>query len=376
MTHDVPQQILQTIERKKHLLITTRADADGDALSGALAFYLLAQKLGKRVHLAIAGHSREQPRKCSFLPGYEVIKPKLEVNRETTVELEINTHELSALTYQTKNNKLLLKLFTDEKLTSLPSPRIWKNNYPYDLIVSVDAPELESLGEIFSEHTEFFYHTPIINIDHQPHNEHFGELNLVELTAVASTEVIFSLVESLHKDLIDEKLATCLLAGIIAESNSFQTTNITPRSLAIASELITRGAAREHIVEQLFHNKPVHLLQLCGRALAQLQHDEELGLIWCHIDEKDVEKQAQHTEFADVVTEMLSHVPQAKLAILLHPTDNYLTAIVKTNEHTLDLRKIFALLGPTGTRDHVTISHPSKHPEEAIARIKQQLINS
>ena len=125
------------------------------------------------------------------------------------------------LKYIIENNKLNFIIspqdgfFTDEDISSSVS------GFKYDLIITIDGQDLESLGRIYDNNIEFFYKTPIINIDQSPENEEFGQLNILDLKAVSVTEILFILMNDYNKKLIDEDIATCLLTGIIFRTKSF-----------------------------------------------------------------------------------------------------------------------------------------------------------
>ncbi|MDP2766655.1 MAG: hypothetical protein Q8O41_04270, partial [Candidatus Methanoperedens sp.] len=65
-------------------------------------------------------------------------------------------------------------MFTEDDISSRSS------GFKYDLIIALDTADLESLGQIYDNDTEFFYKTPIINIDHHSENEEFGQINFIE----------------------------------------------------------------------------------------------------------------------------------------------------------------------------------------------------
>lgn len=368
------QQILANLRQKKHVLITTRANPSGDSIASALAFYLLAKKQGKLASIAIDNAALGLTHKCAFLPGYGAIAPTVTTSGKVLVEFELGGIGVRGLTYNVKDDKLIITITPTEKNLRLPLPAIKEHTYPYDLIVVLDTPDLESLGRIYDEHTAFFYEAPIINIDHQADNEHFGELNLVELTAVATTEVIFNLLEVWDKELIDPDIATCLLAGIISESNSFQSPNITPRTLSIASELIARRGRRDQVVAELYGNKPISTLQLWGRALAKLRTEPECGLLWSAVTADDFKAtDTAEQDLRSIIEDLLTHAPQAKVVILLYPRGAFLQAIIHTHRPSFDLRKIFSPLNPRGTRNFIECQITSPTAIEAIAVIKQTL---
>jgi len=368
------QQIITHIKKKKNILITTNAHPSGDSIASALAFYIFAKKTGKRATLAIDQGKTEINSCYSFLAGYENILPGINNNKEALIEFELNGNNIRGLTYSVKEGKLTVRVIPEQNNFTLNQPTIKHASYGYDLIVVLDSSDLESIGSIYEDHMEFFYHTPIINIDHKADNEHFGELNLVELTAVSTTEILFNLIEGWQKNLLNEQIGTCLLAGIIHESKSFQTPNITPRTLAIASELMSLGAKRELIIEKLFHNKPINMLRLWGKALANLKTDPKTGIVWSFVSEQDFsETQTSSNQLLGALEDMLSHTPQAKAVILLYPKEGRMRALIHTHQIMLDLRKILSPLNAHGEKNLVTVELTDKNITNAVETIKNAL---
>ena len=108
---------------------------------------------------------------------------------------------------------------------------------------------------------DFFYQTPIINIDHQTHNENYGQINLIELKALAVVEIIFSLINKWDKNLIDEDTATCLLTGLYDKTWGFKSSQTTPQTLNTADQLINLGARQNKIVYNLYQANLVYLIE-------------------------------------------------------------------------------------------------------------------
>jgi nanoRNase/pAp phosphatase (c-di-AMP/oligoRNAs hydrolase) len=54
--------------------------------------------------------------------------------------------------------------------------------------------------------------------------------------------VLFHLFENWNRHLIDESLATTLLAGMIAKTKSFRTPDVTPKTLSTASQSLAHAA--------------------------------------------------------------------------------------------------------------------------------------
>jgi phosphoesterase RecJ-like protein len=180
--------------------------------------------------------------------------------------------------------------------------------------------DLESLGKTYDNHIEFFYKTPIINIDHHASNEEFGQINITNLNAVSSSEIIFNIFKSQSVDLIDEDIATCLLAGIIYKSKSFKTPNLTPKTLLSTSQLINLGARREEIINNLYRSRSLESLKLWGKVLNNLKSLNNEELIYSTLTTQDFEDTgADSKHLLSVVEELIASIPKAKIIIIFYP---------------------------------------------------------
>ncbi|MCG2700813.1 hypothetical protein L6267_01435 [Candidatus Parcubacteria bacterium] len=379
------QQIFEQIKKAENILITFKKTWDGDAVASALAMHLFLKKLGKNSD--IAAEKFNDGRTFSFLPGFGEIKNSLENLRKFIISLDITDTKVSQIKYKMEENALNFIVsprdgfFTEEDITSHSS------GFKYDLIIVIGSPDLESLGKIYDNDTEFFYKIPIINIDHNSNNEEFGQINYTDLTAVASGEILFSLFSSCSRDLIDEDIATCLLAGMIYETKSFKTPNITPACLLAASQLISMGARREEIVNHLYRSRPLSVLKLWGRVLARLSSSLDNKLVWSALSAVDFEKTcSSEKDLPDVIDELIINIPQAKIIIIIYekiikregqeikkPQTNILVYSIK-NINSLNIIKEY---NPQGTRNlaFASIDAPIQEAEKQIISSVEEKLN-
>ena len=207
-------------------------------------------------------------------------------------------------------------------------------SFPYDLIIALDIPTLDLLGQLYERNTDLFFETPIINIDHHAANEHFGEINLVDLTAAATTEILVELLEQFESGLIDADIATNLLCGILVETNSFQHIKTTPRAFMRASSLISLGANQQDIVRNLYKTKSMSLLKLWGRALARIRQAHEFQLSYSLLRKDDFVK-AGTKDAEAVMRELISLLTDAKLIMLLAETEeNHITGYLQVHQNS------------------------------------------
>ena len=380
------QQIFEQIKKASNILITFKKTWSGDAVASALAMYLLLKKMDKQVEVVAEKFSLDKL--YSFLPGYTEIKNSLLNLRKFIISLDIANTKVSQIKYKQEESKLNFIIspkdgfFTESDITSGAS------GFKYDLIIVLGTPDLESLGRIYDNDTEFFYQTPIINIDHNSTNEEFGQINFIELTAVSTSEIVFSLFESFGRDLIDENIATCLLTGLIAETKSFKTNNVTPRALMAASALMSLGARREEIVNNLYRSKSLNVLKLWGRVLARLSSALDNKLVWSTLSAADFLKTSStEKDLTDVIDELIISIPQAKVIAIIYENQNEAASppVQPSNQANLLLYTIKNLdslslakeFNPSGTKSlsRAVINLPIAEAEKNIITAIQEKLN-
>jgi len=317
----IEQQIFKQIKKANKILITFNKIWNGDAISSALVFYLFLQKINKQVE--IASDKFYENNLYSFLPSYNKIKLNFNNPRQFIISFSTDQIEVDQIRINKQNNQANIIISTKYGNLQKQDLNFQSQGFDYDLIIAVDTPDLQSLGKVYENNYDFFYQTPIINIDHNPENEAFGKINFIELTAISTTEIIFSLLESYSKEIIDEDLATCLLTGLISKTKNFRTTNITPHSLMITSELINLKARREEIVNKLYRSRSLHVLKLWGRILARLKSDLNEKLIWTELNQVDFFKtNTSEQDLNDVIDELIINIPQAELVLIIMEMNN------------------------------------------------------
>ncbi len=369
------QQIQEIIKKSNHILITFPKEFSIDAVASALALYLFLRKKNKLVDIISSGF--ELPKNLKFMPKSNLIKPKISSLQKFIISLDINSDKIDEFSYNLEEDKL--KIYIVPKSGSLEKKDIVAENssYKYDLIFSVDTPDLNSLGQNFENFPEFFYNTTIINIDHKAENEHFGQINLININSVATTEILFRLINTIDKDLIDKNIATCLLTGLISKTKSFKTPNVTPVTLEIASQLMALEADREIIIKNLYRSRTLSTLNLWGRVLARLKSEGGNKLVWSILTENDfIEAQSNQKDLDDIIEELISFVPGVEIVVLIYQLNGQICVLVNTlkNHNAMYLTSTF---NPVGSKNMAEFCLTEKNlleaEKEVIGKIKERL---
>ncbi len=309
------EQILDLIEKSNKILVITHTNPDGDALGSLLALYLALAKLGKKV---TAVCSDPAPASFGFLPQLEAIQAEFSGSQDFIIVLDVSETKPEKLSYNLQDKKLNIIITPKRGQFKKEDVSFSYGDYRYDLIIVLDCQDLERIGVLYEQNIQMFYETPIANIDHHAGNEYFGQVNLVELTATSTCEILYSIIEELGENLIDEDVATALLCGIITDTGSFQNSNTTPKSLTLAAQLVALGGRQQEIIQYVYKTKSVSTLKLWGKALQDIKYDLESKFAWTKVSLKDLEETgARPEETSGLIDELLSSVPEAQLVLLL-----------------------------------------------------------
>lgn len=367
------QQIFEQIKKAEKILITFSKTRSGDGVASALALFLFLKKLGKNAEIAAQNIDKNEA--FAFLPSYQEIKPSLNSLRHFIVSLSTRQTKVNSVKYKQEPESLDFIVTPQNGFFTKEDLSIKSSGFKYDLIFVLDARELESLGAIYDNDTELFYKVPVINIDHHPSNEEFGQINLIDLTAVATAEILFNLFEAYARESIDGEIATCLLTGMIAKTRSFKTSNVTPASLSIASQLIAMGGRREEIVNQLYRSRGLNVLKLWGLVLARLAGMLDNKLIWSRIKAEDFGKtESTESDLNEVIDELIVNIPQAKVIVLFYETiqENISTShgLIYAIKN-LDAMNLVQEFNPHGTKTLAQISL-----NKSLAEAEKEVIDS
>jgi len=378
MSLTAEQQALEQITRAKRILVASKENPSLDALAAAAAFSMVLKKMGKEHETVVPGFIRADA--PTFLPGLDALSPAVGAMRTARITLDVTRTPLGELMYDVRDGKLEITVAPKKGEWSPKDLTFLNGGDRYDLVVALDCPDMASLGPLMRDHADFLHRTTVINVDRDPGNELWGQVNLADLNAVATCEVLYGLFKGWNRTHIDGDVATALLAGMIARTKSFRTQNVTPRTLAAASDLVASGGRREEIVQGLWRTRTVPTLKLWGRALSRLEQDRERGLVWTVLTRQDfVETGATDAALDGVVDELIAYAPDAKVVVLVHePADNgpaHVSLHANAPHSATDLGRQF---NASGTRERATFRLPAGQPivegaKSVVDRLRETL---
>lgn len=345
MSLDSAQQLENVLKNAKHALIFMAQNSAGDAIGSSWATYLFLKKMGIEATIVLQNENQYLDR-FSFLEKPESIINSLAGARDFV--LSFNTENNKITNVRTERGGEELRIFITPEKGSI-DPRDFSfipAKFKYDLVIVLGSPDKESIGKVYEENPDIFYEVPVVNIDHQAENDNFGQLNIVDISASSTSEVVADLFRKINEANIDEAMAESLLTGIIDATNSFQKKNTTPKSLQIAAMLMAKGADQQKIIRYLYKTQPLHMLKLWGRVMARLYWEEDLGLAWAPVYIEDfVQSRSNPADIPFILEKIRENYSAGKLFMVLYnETAGQVRGIIKSNSSD-NLKKVAEALG-------------------------------
>ncbi len=350
-TTSVQQQIVDLMLTNQKILIMASSPADGDCIGSSLSLYLALKKLDKEVTVVCPDPI---PDLYHFLPTTHIIGNRVVASKDFVITINTNKVQTADVKSIVENGKINIIIMPENGRLSEEDVSFNYGPDRYDLIITVDTGGLEQLGQLYAGNIEMFHQIPVVNIDHHMSNDHFGKVNLVDVMASATTELLIPVISLLEeksgKPLWDEDIATLLLTGIITDTGSFQNANTTPRAFDASAQLISHGARQQEIIQHIFKTKQLTTLKLWGRILSKMQTDEKFHIVWSVLTQKDfADTGAAENETGGIIDELLSNAPGAEIICLLkEKKDGLVSGSIRTTNPSLDAAALAETFGGGG----------------------------
>ncbi|MEA2645428.1 MAG: bifunctional oligoribonuclease and phosphatase NrnA [Chloroflexota bacterium] len=253
-------EIRRLLDGARQVLVVSHKDADGDTLGSALAMMFVVAGLGKDAVIRVPP---PVPDIYEFLPGFDRVN----------VEPE---------------------------------------GFTPDLVLVMDASNLERVDRALDGLAEA---TPIVNIDHHVSNTRFGDVNLVVPEACSTAEVTCDILHSWGIEITAE-VATNIYAGVLTDTGGFRHENTTERALAIAGEMVSRGASAADIAMRIYKSKKLSTIKLQALAMGTIAFECDDRLVHAYVTKELLERAGASPDETEGIIDILNSTEGLELALL------------------------------------------------------------
>ncbi len=210
----------------------------------------------------------------------------------------------------------------------------------FDLIGLVDCSDVERTGKVLID-----WPAPDVNIDHHCTNMDYARVNLVDLQAVATAEIVADLIPVLDLK-FTKPVAAALLTGLVTDTIGFRTSNVTPKALRLAAELMETGVDLSELYRRTLINRSFAAVRLWGAGLTKV---ERLGrLVWTSLTRLD--REAVHypgRDDADLIN-ILAAIEDTDISIVFVEQSNGSIKVSWRAQPGFDVSKVALSFGGGG----------------------------
>lgn len=239
-----------------------------------------------------------------------------------------------------------------------------------DVFVSLDAASPGRLGEL----------APLLDdarlsvvLDHHASNPGFGTVCVVDPIAPATATIVADLLDGLGV-MLDRELATCLYAGLTADTGSFRFASTGPDTHELAARLLATGIDHSAISRRLFDTAPFGWLGLLsvvtGRAVLEPEVGD--GLVWTWSSAAEAAEHGLPAEQLEALVDVVRSTQEADVAVVLKGQEDGSWSVSMRSRGGTDLARVALALGGGGHR--LAAGFTSELDREAtIALLREEL---
>ncbi len=241
-TQDATRQIADIIQKRNSGLIILPQNPTVDGIASATALYLGLSKLGKNLSIVCTSPVKSDLAaadkiQTNFATGGDNLVISFPYTEGAVDKVEYGGNEGNFFNIIVVPHAGAAKLDPQKVQYSYTGGKI-------DFIITIDAPNFRSLGQIYSDNQQEFNGKTIINIDRHLVNDMYGMVNFVQKTSSSTSELILKILQSLQVEL-DREMATNLYAGLAIATANFTSYAVNAGTFETAALLLKLGAVKK-----------------------------------------------------------------------------------------------------------------------------------
>lgn len=197
----------------------------------------------------------------------------------------------------------------------------------YELCLCLDCGDIGRLG---ARRTVFDAAKHTASIDHHITNTNFAEVNYVVPDAAATGEILYDVIKELGAQL-DKKAAEYLFAAIASDTGSFKYSNVSPKTMRIAAELLEKGIDNAYLSRMLFDTESEKIMHFKGHLMSRVEthFGGRMSVIAVRKDEFD-KFGVPEKDMGDIVN-IARMVEGAEIAVSLRETEDKMKLSFRSN---------------------------------------------
>lgn len=257
------EQAKEFLQKHDDFLVVSHIQPDGDAVSSTVAVGWLLSCLGKKFTLINEGPIPERMR---FL----LLSDRI-VNMEQT-----------------------------------PLDRSFKH------VICVDCADFGRVGQTSRYFEEGAF---ILNIDHHPTNNRYGNVALIQPEAAATAEILYDLIHRFDFEWTTD-IASAIYTGLLTDTGGFRYSNTSPKVMRIASELLGYGVNGPELSENLLEAMTLPQMKVLVKALNTLEMTPDGKICWVYVTPEHMQETGAANEDLEGIVNYPRNIHGVEVGIL------------------------------------------------------------
>ena len=305
--------ILAEIKNAENIVVMAHEQPDGDAIGSSLAMCLVLKNMGKNVYYVL--DDEDYPETFNFLPGKDLITSNPDIEK-------------------------------------------------FDLAICMDCPNIKRVSANFRKYFEEAEVT--VEFDHHTKNEMFADFNIVNHVSPATCQILVSSFEYLGIEMTKD-VGTCILTGIITDTNGFRNANTTVESLEFAEWALENGLNYSKIYTDAMLSISRNKFEAEKLAMNRMEFYEDGKIAYTYMTKEDEEKLGLKAGDRDGIVEIGKRVRGVEVSVFLYEKESGYKASLRSSDY-VNVAEVCAIFGGGG---HIkaagaSLSMPLEEAKKAI----------
>ncbi len=323
--NDIYRQIKSLVEDSDKILVVSHRDPDGDSLGSSLAFARYLDSLKKDIKVFSTGGI---PEKYMTLPDID-------------------------------------------RISGMDD---FKPGEEFDLVVVLECPRPDRIGG-----AEKFIgdKTKVINIDHHPDNENFGDIKMIDDKASSVGEMLTEMFLEIGFD-IDTTTATLLYAAILTDTGRFRYNSTTRKTMETAGKLIDLGVKPRQICDSIYFSLSVPTMKLTGKVFSEAELYEDNRICLITLDYETIKSNGFRLADTEGMAEFTLFCRDVKIGAFLREIEDGTTKVSLRSRELINVSRIAHKFGGGGHHNAAgcVIDLPLDKAREAILENLREIVDA
>lgn len=309
------KELAKHVASAEFILLGCHKKPDGDALGSALAMQRILQLCGKKSVVFVPEKIADN---LMFLPGVGDVVHEIDSDTRPSLTILLDTASVGQMPIQLQ-----------------------------------DMYNAQALGHVAV-------------IDHHAHSEKFGH-TIIRREISATGQLLFDLIQELVWPM-DDRIAICLYAAIVADTGSFRYSNTTKATFLTAAELMSYKFSPSEVAKELFDTFSLARQRVFGVVASTLEIEKNGSYATLFCSKKMLDQTSASAADLEGFVNIGRNVKGVKVSVLFTEIDDGIKASLRANGN-IDVASVAVQFGGGGHRAAAGVTFEGIGMEEAIRKL-------